>query len=65
MAQLCDEFTAEAASTSYPGAPFDAAFLTEHLALLAEERDEVVGTAYRAEADRIAEAARAGFRRHE
>ena len=36
----------ETTYTPYPGAPFSPSFLTEHLALLAEDRREAVGCVY-------------------
>ena len=43
---LWDASMAEATFTPYPGAPFDPAFLTDHLALVAEEEGRIVGAAY-------------------
>jgi ribosomal protein S18 acetylase RimI-like enzyme len=46
MRRLWDEFCAEASFTPYPSAPFEPALLTDHVALLAEEDGDVVGTVY-------------------
>lgn len=46
MRGLWDEFTAEATFTPYPGSPFDASFVTNHVALVAVEGESVVGTVY-------------------
>jgi ribosomal protein S18 acetylase RimI-like enzyme len=46
MRRLWDEFCAEATFTPYPGAPFEPTLLTDHVALLAEEGGEAVGTVY-------------------
>jgi ribosomal protein S18 acetylase RimI-like enzyme len=46
MRQLWDEFAAEGAFTPYPGSPFEPALLTDHVALVAEEAGEAVGTVY-------------------
>ena len=46
MRGLWDEFTAEATFTPYPGSPFDASLVTDHVALVAEDGDSVVGTVY-------------------
>jgi ribosomal protein S18 acetylase RimI-like enzyme len=46
MRQLWDEFTAEATFAPYPGSPFEPALLTDHIALVAEEGGEAVGTVY-------------------
>ena len=46
MRRLWDEFTAEATFTPYPSSPFERALLTDHVALIAEEGDEPVGTVY-------------------
>jgi ribosomal protein S18 acetylase RimI-like enzyme len=46
MRELWDEFTAEATFTPYPGSPFEPALLTDHIALVAEEGGEAVGTVY-------------------
>ena len=43
---LWDASTAETAFTPYPGAAFDPAFVSDHLALVAEEERRIVGTAY-------------------
>jgi ribosomal protein S18 acetylase RimI-like enzyme len=46
MRRLWDELTAEATFTPYPATPFDPALLVEHVALLAEEHGDLVGTVY-------------------
>jgi ribosomal protein S18 acetylase RimI-like enzyme len=46
MRRLWDEFTVEASFAPYPGNPFEPALITNHLALLAEEDGEPVGTVY-------------------
>ena len=46
MRRLWDEFTAEAHYTPYPSSPFEPALLTDHLALVAEDDGEAVGTLY-------------------
>ena len=46
MGWLWEEFTAEATFTPYPGAPFEIALVTDHVALLAEEEGEVIGVVY-------------------
>jgi ribosomal protein S18 acetylase RimI-like enzyme len=46
MRRLWDEFSAEAHYTPYPSAPFEPALLTDHVALVAEDEDEPVGTVY-------------------
>jgi ribosomal protein S18 acetylase RimI-like enzyme len=46
MQRLWDEFCAEAQYTPYPGAPFDPAFVRDHVAFVAEQDGEVVGTLY-------------------
>jgi ribosomal protein S18 acetylase RimI-like enzyme len=46
MGALWDEFTAEATFTPYPGSPFEPALVTDHVALLAEDRGEILGTVY-------------------
>ena len=46
MRRLWDEFTAEATFTPYPGNPFEPALVADHVALLAEENGEPVGTVY-------------------
>ncbi len=46
MRVLWDESSAEITFTPYPGSPFDASFVTDHLALVAVERETVVGTVY-------------------
>jgi ribosomal protein S18 acetylase RimI-like enzyme len=46
MRRLWDEFTAEATFTPYPGNAFEPALLTDHIALVAEEEGEAVGTVY-------------------
>jgi ribosomal protein S18 acetylase RimI-like enzyme len=46
MRRLWEEFTAEATFAPYPGSPFEPALLTDHVALVAEDEDEPVGTVY-------------------
>jgi ribosomal protein S18 acetylase RimI-like enzyme len=46
MRQLWDEFTAEATFAPYPGSPFEPALLADHIALVAEDGGEAVGTVY-------------------
>jgi len=46
MNRLWDEFSAEAHYTPYPPGPFDPALVRDHVALVAEEDGEVVGTLY-------------------
>jgi ribosomal protein S18 acetylase RimI-like enzyme len=46
MRELWDEFSAEAHYTPYPPGPFDPALVRDHVALVAEEDGEVVGTLY-------------------
>jgi ribosomal protein S18 acetylase RimI-like enzyme len=46
MRVLWEEFTAEATFTPYPGSPFERGLLTDHVALLAEDKRELVGTVY-------------------
>ena len=46
MRRLWDEFTAEATFTPYPGNAFEPALLSDHIALVAEEEGEAVGTVY-------------------
>ena len=46
MRVLWDEFTAEATFTPYPGSAFERALLTDHVALLAEDKRKIVGTVY-------------------
>ena len=46
MQTLWEAFTRETTYTPYPGAPFSPSLLTEHLALLAEDRREAVGCVY-------------------
>lgn len=46
MRRLWDEFTSEATFTPYPGNPFEPALLTDHVALVAEENGEAIGTVY-------------------
>src|SRR5215207_4775091 len=46
MRRLWDEFTAEGTFTPYPGNAFEPALVTDHIALLAEEGDQAVGTVY-------------------
>jgi hypothetical protein len=46
MRRLWDEFTAETTFTPYPGNPFQSALLTDHIALVAEEEGDALGTVY-------------------
>jgi ribosomal protein S18 acetylase RimI-like enzyme len=46
MRRLWEEFTAEATFTPYPGSSFEPALLTDHIALVAEEEGEALGTVY-------------------
>jgi ribosomal protein S18 acetylase RimI-like enzyme len=46
MRRLWDEFSAEAAYAPYPAAPFEASFVTDHIALVAEENGRPLGTVY-------------------
>ncbi len=46
MRALWDEFTAEATFAPYPGNPFEPALLREHVALVAEDEGEILGTVY-------------------
>jgi ribosomal protein S18 acetylase RimI-like enzyme len=46
MQRLWDEFNAEATFTPYPAAPFEPTLVTDHVALVAEEGGEPVGTVY-------------------
>jgi ribosomal protein S18 acetylase RimI-like enzyme len=46
MRRLWDEFTAEGTFTPYPGNAFEPALVTDHVALVAEEEGEAVGTVY-------------------
>jgi ribosomal protein S18 acetylase RimI-like enzyme len=46
MRRLWDDFSEEAHYTPYPSAPFDPALVRDHVALVAEEDGEVVGTLY-------------------
>jgi len=46
MRRLWDESTAETTYTPYRGSPFEAALVTDHVALLAEEAGEAVGAVY-------------------
>ena len=46
MRRLWDDFSAETTYTPYPGNPFEPALVTEHIALLAEEDGEPIGTVY-------------------
>jgi ribosomal protein S18 acetylase RimI-like enzyme len=46
MRRLWEEFTSEATFTPYSGAPFEPALVRDHIALVAEEEGEVVGTVY-------------------
>jgi ribosomal protein S18 acetylase RimI-like enzyme len=46
MERLWEKFNAEATFTPYPGALFEVALVTDHVALLAEEEGEVLGVVY-------------------
>jgi ribosomal protein S18 acetylase RimI-like enzyme len=46
MRRLWDEFTIEATFAPYPGNPFEPALVTDHIALVAEEDGEAIGTVY-------------------
>jgi ribosomal protein S18 acetylase RimI-like enzyme len=46
MRRLWDEFTVEATFAPYPGNPFEPALVTDHIALVAEEDGEAIGTVY-------------------
>jgi ribosomal protein S18 acetylase RimI-like enzyme len=46
MRRLWDEFTIEATFAPYPGNPFEPALLTDHIALVAEDEGEAIGTVY-------------------
>jgi ribosomal protein S18 acetylase RimI-like enzyme len=46
MRRLWDDFTDEATFAPYPGSPFQPALVTDHIALVAEENGEAVGTVY-------------------
>lgn len=46
MRRLWDEFTVEATFAPYPGNPFEPSLITDHVALVAEDEDEAVGTVY-------------------
>jgi ribosomal protein S18 acetylase RimI-like enzyme len=46
MRRLWDEFTVEATFAPYPGNPFEPALITDHVALVAEEDGEAIGTVY-------------------
>jgi ribosomal protein S18 acetylase RimI-like enzyme len=46
LRRLWDEFNGEATYTPYPGSGFDAAFVRDFVALVAEEAGEIVGTLY-------------------
>jgi ribosomal protein S18 acetylase RimI-like enzyme len=46
MERLWDEFTAEMTYTPYPSNPFQPALITDHIALVAEEDGEALGTVY-------------------
>lgn len=46
MRRLWDEFSTEAHYTPYPSSPFDPVLVRDHLALVAEEDGEIVGTLY-------------------
>jgi len=46
MRRLWDEFSAEATYTPYPPGAFDPAHVRDHVALVAEEGGEAIGTVY-------------------
>jgi ribosomal protein S18 acetylase RimI-like enzyme len=46
MRRLWDEFTDEATFAPFPGNPFQPALVTDHVALVAEENGEILGTVY-------------------
>ena len=46
MRRLWDKFTVEATFAPYPGNPFEPALVTDHIALVAEENGEAIGTVY-------------------
>ena len=46
MRRLWDDFTVEATFAPYPGNPFEPALITDHVALVAEENGEAIGTVY-------------------
>ena len=46
MRRLWDEFSTEAHYTPYPSGPFDPVLVRDHVALVAEEDGEIVGTLY-------------------
>ena len=46
MRELWNDFSAEAHYTPYPSSPFEPALLTDHIALVAEDHAEAVGTVY-------------------
>jgi ribosomal protein S18 acetylase RimI-like enzyme len=46
MRSLWDDFSTEAVYTPYPPSPFEPALVRDHVALVAEEQGEVVGTVY-------------------
>lgn len=46
MRRLWADFSAEAHYTPYPPGPFDPVFVRDHVALVAEEDGEIVGTLY-------------------
>jgi ribosomal protein S18 acetylase RimI-like enzyme len=46
MRRLWDDFTIEATFAPYPGNPFEPALMTDHIALVALEDGEPVGTVY-------------------
>jgi ribosomal protein S18 acetylase RimI-like enzyme len=48
MRSLWDEFTAEATYTPYPGSPFSASLVADHLAFLAEDAGTPAGCVYAA-----------------
>ena len=46
MRRLWNDFTAEATFTPYPGSAFDPSLVTKHIALVAEDEGNIVGTVY-------------------
>jgi len=46
MRRMWDDFTHEATFAPYPGNPFQPTLVTDHIALLAEDGGEAVGTVY-------------------
>jgi ribosomal-protein-alanine N-acetyltransferase len=46
LRELWDDFSAEAHYTPYPAGPFEPSLVRDHVALVAEEDGEIVGTLY-------------------